>query len=246
VEGISDRNEAVPFTRSRGARSRRPFDFPTRANPRTKDGDARRRRSSHEGGRGGKQRRVRDRDVRGSIAHGAVGRKRPRCCIQAERRKVHSACVVRRSAEAVLGRRETPRPPVFHRAEPETPRGVPVAQATQGAGNARGAGARDSIGWQKSVRRIARLHCRTVARSVGRTRALAGSKFVAPPDAGHGWIDGETVRLYVGIRKRPRARLCRFRLASSNTTEDGLGLLPGMPSPAGRRGALRLLGQGAQ
>lgn len=33
------------------------------------------------------------------------------------------------------------------------------------------------------------------ARSSGRKRALAWRKSVAPPDAGRGWVEGETVRL---------------------------------------------------
>jgi hypothetical protein len=119
-------------------------------------------------------------------------------CIEAETRKVRSTCVVRRPAEAVTGvvKRLVPR---SHCAEPKPPRGVHAAQAANGAGNERGAGARDSIGWQKSVRRIARLLCRSVARPFGSKRALAGRKFVAPPDAERGWIKGETVRLVRGI-----------------------------------------------
>jgi len=96
-------------------------------------------------------------------------------------------------------RRENAWSPGLHCAEPKPPRGVHTAQAVNGAGNERGAGARDSIGWQKSVRRIARLLCRSVARPFGSKRALAGRKFVAPPDAERGWIKGETVRLVRGI-----------------------------------------------
>jgi len=53
------------------------------------------------------------------------------------------------------------------RAEPESPWGVPAAQAVERAGNVRGAGARSSIGWQTSVGRIERLPRRAVARSIG-------------------------------------------------------------------------------
>jgi hypothetical protein len=101
----------------------------------------------------------------------------------------------RRSGSGVV---KTPGPPILHDAEPKTPRGVHASQEAHGAGNARGAGARDSIGWQTSVRRIARLPCRSIARSIGRTRALAGRKSVAPPDAERGWIKGETVRVIRG------------------------------------------------
>jgi hypothetical protein len=105
---------------------------------------------------------------------------------------------IRRSG---LGRRETPSPPVIHSAEPQSPRGVHASQGAHGTGNARGAGARDSIGWQISVRRIARLPCRSIARSVGRARALARRKSVAPPDAERGWVKGERVRLVRGNRQ---------------------------------------------
>jgi hypothetical protein len=54
-------------------------------------------------------------------------------------------------------------------------------KAASGAGNARGAGARSSFGWQTSVGRIARLLHREVARPVGEPeRALAGKKSVSP------------------------------------------------------------------
>jgi hypothetical protein len=69
------------------------------------------------------------------------------------------------------------------------------------SGSTRGAGARSSIGWQKSVGRIARLLHREVARPVGGERALARRKSVAPPDAGRGWVEGETVRVRESIQK---------------------------------------------
>jgi hypothetical protein len=68
----------------------------------------------------------------------------------------------------------------------------------QRARNTRGAGARSSIGWQTSVGRIARLLHWEVARPVGDQRALARKKSVAPPDAGRGWVEGETVRVRRG------------------------------------------------
>jgi len=118
--------------------------------------------------------------------------------LEAESARVHSPCVVRRPAEAVSGVVKTPGPPIFHCAEPKTPRGVHASQGAHGIGNERGAGARDSIGWQTSVRRIARLLCRSIARSLGSKRALAGRKSKAPPDAERGWVEGERVRLVCG------------------------------------------------
>jgi len=68
-------------------------------------------------------------------------------------------------------------------------------QAVAGAGNARGAGTRIEYRWQKSIGRIARLAHRGVARPrEGISRALAGRKLEAPPDAGHEWREGEPVR----------------------------------------------------
>jgi len=56
-------------------------------------------------------------------------------------------------------------------------------------------GARSSFGWQRSIGRVARLVHREVARPRGDSdRALAGRKLEAPPDAGHEWREGETVR----------------------------------------------------
>jgi len=52
-----------------------------------------------------------------------------------------------------------------------------------------------SFRWQKLVGRIARHARREIARSVGGfSRALAGRKLEAPPDAEHEPREGETVR----------------------------------------------------
>jgi len=51
------------------------------------------------------------------------------------------------------------------------------------------------FGWQTSVGRIVRLLHREAARPVGEERALARKKSAAPPDAGHGWAEGEPVRV---------------------------------------------------
>jgi hypothetical protein len=68
-------------------------------------------------------------------------------------------------------------------------------KAAERAGNARSTGARRSIRWQKSVRRIARLVRREIARSRGgNNRVLARRKLEAPPDAGHEPRKGESVR----------------------------------------------------
>jgi len=101
-------------------------------------------------------------------------------------------------------------------------------------------GTRSSFGWQKSVGRIARLSHREVARPVGARRALAGKKSAAPPDAGRGWADGESVRVCrVSLNSHPVYGLRVHRLQVLNTIEGVSGLMPVLLSPARRsRGPL--------
>lgn len=106
-----------------------------------------------------------------------------------------------------------------------------------------------SFGWQKSVERIARLRLREVASPPGDLqRTLARKKSVAPPDAGRGWAEGETVCAHADtITSCPRARASASSgsRGSLDTTEGVLGLSPARPSPAGRSEALWLTGQAA-
>lgn len=87
------------------------------------------------------------------------------------------------------------------------------------AGNARGTGARRSFGWQKSVRRIARLvlrSCWSQGRRAWRGRALARGKLGAPPDAGPEPREGETVRkaaLMIKSQRRYGSRVSARRLS---------------------------------
>jgi hypothetical protein len=108
-----------------------------------------------------------DRGVRGSIASGAVGRKRPRSIPRLQKsRNRGSACpmTIRRSG---LGCRETPGFP-GHVVRSLSLRGTSTQRKLrQRAGNARGTGTRHSDRWQKSVGRIARLVRREVERLVG-------------------------------------------------------------------------------
>jgi len=124
-------------------------------------------------------------------------------------------------------------------------RGAPPPRKWRtGAGNTRGAGARSSFGWQTSVGRIARLLHRGVARPVGGQRALAWKKSLAPPDAEHGWTEGETVRVCAVSTKSLRARglrvsACRFSIRQKAFSD-------GCPSCFHRQGdakVLRLVGQ---
>jgi hypothetical protein len=53
-------------------------------------------------------------------------------------------------------------------------------------------------------------------------------------DAGHGWVEGETVRVREAIKQIPRAWPAGLGLQALDTTEGVLGLLPVLLSPAGR------------
>jgi hypothetical protein len=77
--------------------------------------------------------------------------------------------VRRRSAEAVSDVVKRPVPRSTRRSL-RLRRASPQRKLRERAGNARGAGAHSSIGWQKSVGRIARLLHREVARPVGDPR----------------------------------------------------------------------------
>jgi hypothetical protein len=84
IEGIPDHHEAQTFTSRCQRWSRRSPHSPTRTNPskRRTYGEA---GSAREGERGERVNGARDRGVRGSVAISAVGRKRPRSCLQAVR-----------------------------------------------------------------------------------------------------------------------------------------------------------------
>jgi hypothetical protein len=62
-------------------------------------------------------------------------------------------------------------------------------------------------------------------------------------DAGHGWAEGETVRVREVANKLPRVRPAGLGLQALDTTEGVLGLLPALLSPARRSRVLWLPGQ---
>jgi len=98
--------------------------------------------------------------------HECRGKKTPTFETPAREGLELEASTQRRSAEAVSGvvKHSVPQ---SCRPEPYSPGDVHAGQPAERVGNARGAGARSSYGWQKSVRRIARLLHRSVARSDG-------------------------------------------------------------------------------
>jgi hypothetical protein len=66
-------------------------------------------------------------------------------------------------------------------------------------------------------------------------RALAGKRSVAPPDAGRGWAEGESVRVCRISYKSSWTWPAGFGLQVLDTMEGVLGLMPVLLSPAGRR-----------
>jgi hypothetical protein len=140
----------------------------------------------------------------------------------------------RRSAEAVFGRRETLGPPVIHRTEPKTPWGVPAAKVARASREHTRCGC-TQFEW---VAEIGWTH-RASSKPGGRKtcwfeRALARRKSVAPPDAGRGWREGETVRVCRIPKQSSCAWLVGFGSQVLDTMEGVLGLLPVLLSPAGR------------
>jgi hypothetical protein len=138
---------------------------------------------------------------------GTVGRQRPRSRtppVTERTRGDSKSCrsSIRRSVPSGV-KHSVPR---TSRAEPRLCEAPTLRKGRQRSGNARGAGARSSYGWQKSIGRIARLAHRGIARSRGgeASRALARRKLEAPPDAGHGWREGESVREYTYAIKSSR------------------------------------------
>jgi len=112
-----------------------------------------------------------------------------------------------RSAEAVFGRRENVRSPGTTARSLSLRGASPQRKLRERAGNARGAGARSSFGWQKSVGRIARLLHREVARPVGdQERALARKKFVAPLTRGANGQTAKRCACALGPKKTQHAR----------------------------------------
>jgi hypothetical protein len=184
MEGTSGHHEPVPFTRGW---SRWPWQLPHDGRLDRLERSAKATPTFRERGRG-------DRGVRGSIASGAVGRKRPRSTPRLQKsRNRGSACPVS-VRQSGRGCRETPGPPVMSRG------------ALVSAGLPRGE-SRDSEPGTHEVRvhviqtgGRSRLDASRVL-SAGRSqdllaqhRALARKKLEALFDAGQGRTEGESVR----------------------------------------------------
>jgi hypothetical protein len=205
-------HEPSPFTRRWGRRSWRLPPL----------------QSARESVPNGWEERRGDRDIRGSIATGAVGRNTP-TPYRAGRRvsglRVRIVDPPKRSTGVV--KRSVPR---SSRAEPRLCGASTRRKSRQRTGNARGAGKRNRTGGRSRSDASRVLLAGRSQGLVAARRALAGRKLEAPPDAGHEQREGEPVRgvmtfpitgtrdigLWVSAR-----RLTRRRKAFSGTHVSG-------------------------
>jgi len=141
-----------------------------------------------------------------------------------------------------FGRRETSVPPVLPRRALDSAR-CPRGES-RGASRERARCGYTQIVWVAEVGWTHRASSAPGGRKASwHERALAGRKPVAPPDAGHGWREGKTVRELMVLLKVPMRSVCGFRLAGSR--HDGrrsritgrqafTGMAPRDPRLAGR------------
>jgi hypothetical protein len=143
---------------------------------------------------------------------------------------------IRRS---VRGCRETPRPPeIPHGALSSV--GCPRCASSMWIWEHARYGC-TQFDWVAEVGRTHRVSSSLGGRKIcRRMRVLARKKSVAPPDAGRGWAEGETVRVCeVGQTDLLHVRPAGLGLQALDTTEGVPGLMPVLLSPAGRsRGPL--------
>jgi len=200
MEGTSDHHEPSTFT---SRRSRWSWRLPHTSNahaPPTGAGEKRASEgSSHAGGRGRG-----DRGVRGTVGRGLRGKKTPTLPPSPGRSKPgrrEASEMQLRGARRVLSTHQsgsgvvkTLGPPVKpHRAQ--TRWGAHAGKlAVVNAGSTRGDGYTQFV----RVAEVDRTHCASCLlggrKSSWHDRALARRKLEAPPDAGHGWREGEPVR----------------------------------------------------
>lgn len=105
------------------------------------------------------------------------------------------------------------------RTEPKTPWGVPAAKVARASRERTRCGCTQFV-WVADIGWTHRASFTPGGRKTcwGR-RALARKKSVAPPDAGRGWAEGETVRVCAGPLKVSVCMACGFRLAGSRYDE---------------------------
>jgi len=172
-----------------------------------------------------------DRDVRGSVDRGHRGKKTPTLVAAAGQQPAkheakvtqqeNSECCVLDDPPKRSGRRESVRFPSQAARSPNSGRRPRGESRGSAAGNIRGAGARSSFRWQKSIGRIVRLVHREVARPRGEKqgRALAGRKLEAPLTKS---TSGEKAKRFAGEHTRSKVGVHLahgFRLVGSR--DDG-------------------------
>jgi hypothetical protein len=119
---------------------------------------------------------------------------------------------IRRSG---LGCREASGPPV-NPTEPESPWGIPAAKVARVSRERARCGCTRFV-WVADIGWTHRASSPPGGRKAcwRYERALAGRKSVAPPDAGRGWVEGETVRVRTSSPQGSRVHVlrvsaCRF------------------------------------
>jgi hypothetical protein len=136
-----------------------------------------------------------------------------------------------------LGCRETSGPPE-NRTEPYSPWDLPAAKVARVIREHTRCGC-TQFDWVAEVGQTHRASSSPGGRKTcWRARALARRKSVAPPDAGRGWAEGETVRVCEVIKNLfmhdLRVSACRLSIRRKAFS----GFLPALLSPAGRRRVL--------
>jgi len=190
MEGIPDHHEPQAFTGRRSRWSRQLSHTPKKAD------EGRAHREWKRERRQGCQRLDRSRAPWEDNAH-ARRRSRPTTCeARGQVTQRISECCVLDDPPKRFERRESARSPGQAARSPNSGRRPRSESCGSVAGNVRGAGARSSFGWQKSIRRVVRLAHREVASPRGEETWQGASQKEARSlsDARHEWVEGETVR----------------------------------------------------
>jgi len=136
--------------------------------------------------------------------------------------------------------------PRSRRTEPKTPWGIPAAKAARASREHTRCGhTQFRLGGRNRSDASRAFHAVRSKAWWRARRALARKKSAAPPDAGHGWTEGETVRVYgipkqssharpaghklAGSRYDGRRSRARARLALTGTTKRGSSVCRSTP-----------------
>jgi hypothetical protein len=142
--------------------------------------------------------------------------------------------VLKRDPPKRFGRRETSAPPVMPYGAQDSV-GRPRRESGESEPETHEVQSTRKYVWVADIGRTHRASFSPAGRKAWWCRrALAGKKSVAPPDAGRGWTEGETVRVLRTPNKSPVHGLRVNRLQVLDTVEGVLGLMPVLLSPARR------------